>query len=169
MVIVVMGVSGVGKTTVGSELARQLGWPFHDADDLHAPASIARMRSGKPLEDEHRGPWLAALARLVEEYASAGRSMVLACSALSRQHRALLLGGHGIHGDVRLVHLRAHREILARRLADRPGHFFPLDLLDSQIATLQEPEQEGGVPVLSLDGARPVAELVAAIRRALDV
>jgi gluconokinase len=169
MVIVLMGVSGAGKTTVGRALAAQLGWSFHDADDLHDPASIARMRGGRALDDEQRGPWLAALAGLIRDHLRHDRSMVLACSALSSEHRARLLEGVPPGADVRLVHLHASRDVLARRLTTRPGHFFPADLLDSQLATLEVPEHGGSVPVLSVDATRPVADLVAAIRAAFGI
>ena len=169
MVIVLMGVSGVGKTTVGRALAAQLGWTFHDGDDLHEPASIARMRSGRPLDDAQRGPWLQALAALIHDHLREHRPMVLACSALSGQHRAMLLAGLPTNADVRLVHLRASRDVLARRLTTRPGHFFPAELLDSQLATLEEPEHDGRVPVLSVDATRPVAELVDTIRAAVGI
>ena len=170
MVIVVMGVSGVGKTTVGRALAVQLGWPFRDADDVHSPANVERMRRGEPLTDEHRAPWLAALAGIIATYTRDRRPLVLACSALSGAHREALLAGvrAGDGDDVRFVHLRAERAVLAERLGRRTGHFFPRDLLDSQLATLEAPVT--GTPgVLELDATRPVSELVEAVRNALGV
>lgn len=169
MVIVVMGVSGAGKTTVGRRLAAELGWPFRDADDLHLPGNIARMRSGEPLTEEQRAPWLAALAGLVGEHVREGRSMVLACSALSHAHRAALLAEVADPGAVCLVHLRAERALLAERLGARTGHFFPPDLLSTQLDTLQAPAADRGVRVITLDAARPVAELVTAVRTALGL
>lgn len=169
MVIVVMGVSGAGKTTVGRRLAGELGWSFHDADDLHLPASVEHMRGGEPLTDEQRRPWLAALAGLIGEHVREGRSMVLACSALSRAHRVTLLAEVTDPGDVCLVHLHAGEALLAERLGARAGHFFPPELLTSQLDKLEAPTREGGVRVLTLDAARPVEELVAAIRGELNV
>jgi gluconokinase len=177
MVVVVMGVAGVGKTTVGRRLADQLGWPFHDADDLHDTASVERMRRGEPLTDDHRAPWLASLATLIAEHLRQRRPMVLACSALSRAHRAALLSLAPEPGDVGLVHLRADAALLGERLARRTGHFFSPDLLADQLATLEEPEPYdaaaaaagAGPAALVLDGSRPVSELVAAIRDAFGV
>lgn len=168
MVIVVMGVSGVGKTTVGRALAVQLGWPFRDADDVHSAASVARMRRGEPLTDAHRAPWLAALARIIATCTRDGRPLVLACSALSGAHRDTLLAGVRAGDDVRFVHLRAERAVLAERLGRRTGHFFPEDLLDSQLATLESPVSDAP-GVLELDATRPVSELVAAVRNAFGV
>lgn len=169
MVIVIMGVSGAGKTTVGRRLADQLGWPFHDADDLHPPASVDRMRAGAPLTDEHRSPWLAALATLIGRHVRDGRPMVLACSALSRAHRAALLAQASEPGDVRFVHLRADDSVLRERLASRRGHFFPADLLASQLATLEAPLPDDALPMLEIDASLPVDELVTMIRAELDV
>lgn len=169
MVIVVMGVSGAGKTTVGKQLAAQLGWPFYDADDLHSPANIARMRSGEPLTDEHRTPWLQSLARLIGEHAAKNRSMVLACSALRRSHRTALLAQVPPGGDVRLVHLHTDTHSLAQRLAQRAGHFFPADLLATQLAELEPPSRDEAAPVLVLDAMQPVDQLVATILVELDI
>jgi gluconokinase len=169
VVIVVMGVSGVGKTTVGRELARQLGWPFHDADDLHSPVDIERMRGGDPLTDDHRTPWLAALSNLIGEHARAGRPLVLACSALSRSHRAALLADTADPGEVRLVHLTADAALLSDRLTARSSHFFPPNLLASQLAALEPPATDEALPVLVLDAAQPADELVTIIRAELDL
>lgn len=169
MVIVIMGVSGAGKTTVGRRLADQLGWSFHDADDLHPPASVERMRTGAPLTDEHRAPWLAALATLIGRHVRAGQPMVLACSALSRAHRAALLAQAPEPGAVRIVHLHADDSVLGERLARRHGHFFPADLLASQLATLEPPSADDTLPALELDASLPVDELVTMIRAALHV
>ncbi|HEX2168571.1 MAG TPA: gluconokinase [Longimicrobiales bacterium] len=167
MVIVVMGVSGVGKTTVGRELARDLGWSFYDADDLHSPGNIERMRSGTPLTDEHREAWLSALATLIGEHARESHSMVLACSALRRSHRDALLAKTPDTRDVRLVHLHADAAQLRERLEDRDGHFFPAGLLASQFDTLERPGPDEDV--LVLDAMRPVDELVDTIRTELDI
>lgn len=162
-----MGVSGAGKTTVGRRLADALDWSFYDADDLHSPGNIERMRSGTPLTDEHREAWLAALATLIGEHVREDHSMVLACSALRRSHRRALLAKTPDAGDVRLVHLHADAALLADRLALRADHFFPADLLVSQFDTLEPPKP--GEHVLLLDAMRPVDELVATIRTELGV
>jgi len=137
-VVVVMGVSGVGKTEVGRLLAAQLGAAFHDADDFHPPANVARMRAGVPLTDDHRAPWLAALRTLVEATLAGtdGPGIVLACSALKHAYRERL--GGGLPG-VRLVHLDGDKELIRSRITSRVGHFMPASLLDSQWATLERP------------------------------
>ena len=135
-VIIVMGVSGSGKSTVGAALARRLHATFIDADDLHSPASKAKMAARIPLTDEDRWPWLDRLRREVVDAAPAGSCTVLACSALRRAYRQRLLDGTT---DVRLVHLRGSIELIAARLALRTDHFMPPDLLASQFAALEEP------------------------------
>jgi gluconokinase len=169
MVIVIMGVAGVGKTTVGRRLAERLDWPFHDADDLHPPDSVEQMRQGVPLSDRQRGPWLNMLAELIGKAVRERRPMVLACSALSRAHRAALLADVPHAGDVRLVHLHAGEEVLAQRLRQRTGHFFPQALLPSQIAAFEAPEPDTGVAVLSLDASQPVSDLVETICDAFEL
>ncbi len=136
MVVVVMGVSGAGKTAVGERLAGRLGWPFVDADDLHPPGNVRKMKAGVPLTDRDRLPWLREVRDVIADYAVPGRPAVIACSALKGAYRQLLLTGQR---DTRLVHLRASREVLERRLRDRRGHFFEPALLDSQLAILEEP------------------------------
>ncbi|HEU4630866.1 MAG TPA: gluconokinase [Gemmatimonadaceae bacterium] len=168
LVIVVMGVAGAGKTTVGQRLAAALGWPFVDADDVHPPANVARMRAGLPLTDADRAPWLDALARLVAEAVAERRALVLACSALTRAYRRRLVPP-GTAGAVRFVHLHATPALLAERLAGRPGHFFPPALLESQLDTLETPGAGEPAPVLTLDAAASPDALVAEIRAALGV
>src|SRR5579883_3513106 len=130
MVILVMGVAGAGKTTVGRLLAQRLGFRFADADDLHPPENVARMRAGLPLREEDRAPWLAALRRLIDGWLEHGEDAVLACSALRASHRRQL--GAGRPG-VRLVFLHAPPALLAARLAARKGHFAGPALLESQL------------------------------------
>lgn len=166
-VIVVMGVAGAGKTTVGHALAESLGWRFHDADDFHPPANVERMRAGQPLGDEQRAPWLAALRALLETELASGRQAVLACSALRHRYRDLLLPETSAPGAVRVVYLRVSRPVLARRLTTREAHFAPVALLDSQLEALEEPTADEGA--LILDGERPVPELVAEVRRTLGL
>lgn len=170
MIVVVMGASGAGKTTVGSAFARALGWPFHDADDFHPPENVALMRAGVALDDDDRRPWLEALASLVRSHASAGTNAVLACSALRRDYRAMLVPG-AFPDAVRFVFLRASAELLAERLAQRRGHYFAPSLLASQLATLEEPASHAGesAPVVTVDASRPVDALVREIRVALGV
>lgn len=167
MVIVIMGVAGAGKTTVGTRLAADLGWPFIDGDDLHPPANVALMRAGASLTDAQRAPWLAALANLVGEHARADRPLVLACSALRRAYRTALRAATDDMQAVRFVHLSTHADVLADRLRRRAGHFFPPHLLKSQLATLEPPGRDEDV--LVLDGALPAPELVGAIRAAFGI
>ncbi|WP_240930573.1 gluconokinase [Isoptericola sp. BMS4] len=133
--IVVMGVAGCGKSTVGSLLAARLGLRFVDADDLHPPANVAKMSAGTPLTDDDRRPWLARVGDTLGTGADAGARVVVACSALRRSYRDALRDRAG--GDVAFVHLDGERDLLARRIAARPGHFMPPALLDSQLATLE--------------------------------
>ena len=168
MIVVVVGPAGSGKTTVGRRLADALGWPFHDGDDYHSPANVARMRAGAALAEEDRGPWLAALATLVAGHATAGTDMVLASSALRREHRRLLVPA-AAPAAVRFVYLRAAPELLAQRLSDRRGHFFGAALLASQLAALEEPDAGEAAPVLTLDVDAPVDVLVGRVREALQV
>ena len=134
MIVVVMGVTGSGKTTVGRALAERLEWPFYDADDLHPAANVEKMRRGVALTDDDRTPWLAALRSLLNELDA--RDAVLACSALRRQFRAQLNEGH----DVRFVYLQADPHRIAARLAARRGHFMNPSLVQSQFEALEEPE-----------------------------
>jgi gluconokinase len=132
-----MGVSGVGKTAVGELLAKRLGWPFVDGDDLHPASNIRKMAAGVPLTDEDRFPWLQKIRDAIVEHAGAGRSAIVACSALKRTYRKLLLQGQP---DTRLVYLRGTPDVLERRLRERRGHFFDPNLLASQLDTMEEPE-----------------------------
>ncbi|MHA6646228.1 gluconokinase [Mesorhizobium sp. A623] len=140
--IVVMGVSGCGKSTIGTDIATRLGWPFDEGDRFHLPASIEKMSAGIPLEDADRWPWLEKLAGFIGEHQSAGRSSILACSSLKRAYRDLLRTGAP---RVRFLHLDGDRAVLQARLDARKGHFFPPDLLASQYATLEPlgPDEDG--------------------------
>ena len=173
MVIVVMGPSGAGKTTVGRALAGALGWPFYDGDDFHPPANVALMRAGFSLGDAERAPWLAALGALVARCAAGGDSAVLACSALKRDYRLALVAEVPEPERlalVRFVYLRAGAALLAERLATRAGHFFAPALLPSQLAALEEPAGDGEpAPTLTVD-AGPAPEFqVGTIRATLGV
>jgi gluconokinase len=152
-VLLIMGVAGSGKTTVGRALADSLGWRFTDADDFHPPANIAKMSAGNALTDSDRAPWLAAL----RDHIDATNDTVLACSALKASYRARLIADPD---RVKLIHLRGTREQIAARLAARTGHYASSALLDSQLATLEEPAD-----ALALDIALSPAELAAEIRR----
>ena len=138
MVIIVMGVSGVGKTTVGQRLAGALGWRFRDADELHPPENIAKMSAGLALGDEDRWPWLERLRELIRGALESGEELVLACSALKRTYRERLTVEPARQ---RWVHLEAPPELIARRLAERRGHYMPATLLESQLAALEAPEE----------------------------
>jgi len=159
MVIVLMGVSGSGKTSVGVLLAAALGGEFVEGDSYHSPASVEKMRRGIPLDDADRQPWLETLAREIGAWLDAGRTVVLACSALRRSYRAILRGGRP---GVRFVYLRGSAELIRARLAARRGHYMPASLLDSQIATLEEPRD-----AITVDVSGTPAEIAAAIAAAL--
>lgn len=159
MVVVVMGVSGAGKSTIGRLLAPQLGCPFFDGDDFHAPESVAKMRRGEPLTDADRAGWLDRLHDLIASQVQAGTDAVLACSALTNAYRARL----GLPcSDVRLVFLRGDEALLRERLRARTGHFVHDELLTSQLALLETPAD-----AIVVDVAATPAEQVAQIRRAL--
>ncbi len=136
MIVIVAGVSGSGKSTVGALLAGRLGWPFTDGDLMHPEANIAKMARGEPLTDEDRMPWLRAIGECMDERIAADRPVILACSALKRRYRDLLLADRP---TARIAFLQLDREVAARRLAGRHGHFFDPDLLDSQFADLEPP------------------------------
>ena len=149
--VVIMGVSGSGKTAVGSALATRLGWRFIDADDLHPPANIAKMSSGVPLTDQDRGPWLAAVAR----HLTSGRDAIAACSALKRAYRNTI--AEAVPG-VFFVHLAVPTATLAARMRAREDHFMPASLLDSQLSTLEPlgPDESG----ITIDAARELDSVV---------
>ena len=136
MVVIVMGVSGSGKTTIGSRLAEDLGWYFLDADDFHSPENIRRMADGQPLTEQDRQPWLTRLHGEIARSLQTGENLVLACSALKASSRERLDAGDP---TVRYVFLRGSEELIRERLRNRSGHFMKADLLASQFATLEEP------------------------------
>jgi gluconokinase len=157
--ILVMGVAGCGKTTVGRALAHALGYTFIDADDLHAAPDVERMRRGEPLDDVARGPWLRRVHDAVAARLAGGGGVVLACSALKAAYREVLLGGAA---DTAVVHLHADRKTLERRLLARHRHFMPASLLDSQLETLEPPAR-----AIELDASPGVDDLVREIIRRL--
>ncbi|HLZ66629.1 MAG TPA: gluconokinase [Aliidongia sp.] len=155
-VVIVMGVSGCGKSTIAAMLAGRMRWEFEEGDALHPPANVAKMASGQPLNDEDRAPWLAAVAAQIDHWRTSGRSGVITCSALKRRYRDVLIGDRP---DVRIAYLKGNRELIANRLAARQGHFMPAALLDSQLAALEEPTEDEH-PITVEIGARP--EVIAA-------
>lgn len=162
-VFVVMGVAGSGKSTIGAALARALGVAFVEGDDFHPAANVRKMASGTPLTDDDRAGWLRQLAARIGEARRAGTGLVVTCSALKRTYRDVLRGGGD---DVRFVYLRGPRELLARRLSTRRGHFMPVSLLDSQVATLEEPSADERPLVVDISGSPEdiVAALVVGVR-----
>jgi gluconokinase len=163
-IVVVMGVSGSGKTTVGAMLAGALGAAFLEGDDLHPRANVEKMKSGKPLDDADRKPWLEAIARRIDEWRSKGVAGVVTCSALKRAYRDILIGNRP---EVRLVYLKGSHDLIHERMAARHEHFMPLGLLDSQFATLQEPGPDERPIVIEVAGGP--AEIVAEIIRRLGL
>lgn len=147
--LVVMGVSGSGKSTVGERLAVRLGWSFRDGDGFHPPANVAKMQAGMALTDEDRWPWLAAIAAWIAELRAAGQHGVVACSALKRSYRDALRDGHA---DIRFVYLDGSAELIATRLAARKDHFMPPSLLASQFATLEPPGRDEVPITLAIEG-----------------
>ena len=157
LVLVVMGVAGSGKTTVGARLAQSLGWAYADADSFHSPESVAKMAAGQPLSEQERGPWLRAIRAWIDERVSQQEPGVVSCSALKRAYRDALRVP-----QVQFVYLRGGHAQIAERLATRVGHFFKPQLLDSQFELLEEPDVDEQVITVSID-ASP-SEIVAEIR-----
>jgi gluconokinase len=155
LLIVVMGVSGSGKSTLGAMLAAALGCPFLEGDAFHAPASVAKMRAGQPLQDIDRWPWLARLGDAAGDVARKSGAAVIACSALKRGYRERLAGAAGL--PMRFVLLDAGVEELARRLSERQHHYMPVSLLGSQLAILERPERDE--LAITLDSTRPPHDL----------
>src|SRR5204862_6970199 len=159
---VIMGVSGSGKPTIGRVLARRLGWLFLEGDALHPPENIAKMKAGHPLDDEDRAPWLAAVAARIDQWRDDGKCGVVACSALKRRYRDIIIGGRA---DVRLIYLEGSRALIGERLAQRRDHFMPASLLDSQFAAVEPPDPEADAIMVSVDA--PVDTVLAQLAAAL--
>ncbi len=157
--VVIMGVSGSGKSTIGLALAEKCGGVFLDADDFHPPANIGKMKRGEPLDDADRAPWLDRLAVLLAE--SSDQPVFLACSALKARYREILTAGRG---DVQFVHLGGTSEVIRARLRARAGHFMPESLIDSQFAALETP-----AGAVSIDIDQPVDAIVSTIIRELNL
>jgi gluconokinase len=160
MVVILMGVTGAGKTTVGRALSESLQWRFADGDDYHSAENIAKMHAGIPLSDRDRIPWLASLREAIKSWLAAGENVVLACSALKSSYRRVLLTSP----EVKLVYLRASRDLIAARLAARQDHYMNPRLIDSQFATLEVPAE-----AVTVDAALPADQAVLKIRQALAV
>ena len=148
--LVVMGVSGSGKSTIAEHLAARLGWKYVDGDLFHPASNVAKMSAGHPLSDEDRWPWLQAIAGEIDRVCAAGSRAVVACSALKRAYREILVHGRD---DVRVVYLDGTRVLIANRLAARKGHFMPPGLLDSQFRTLEPPQADERPVNVSIDAA----------------
>lgn len=161
MIIVLFGVAGAGKTTVGKLLARDLGWRFLEADDFHPEQNIAKMRAGRPLTDRDRWPWLQRLQQEIQQCVAAGDNAVLACSALKRKYRDLLRANR----SVKFVFLRSNHPLIEKRLRQRRRHFMNPHLLQSQFAHLEEPHSDENVA--TLDAGRSPRELVEEIKTKL--
>jgi gluconokinase len=160
-IAVVMGVSGSGKTTIAVGIASAEGWILLEGDEFHPPANIAKMKAGTPLTDEDRWPWLRAIAAKGDALRAAGESAVVACSALKRAYRKILIGDRS---DTVLVYLRGSKALIAERVKARKGHFMPPALLDSQFATLEEPGADEHPVVVDIDGSAEAA-IASAVRQ----
>jgi gluconokinase len=163
-VLVVMGVSGSGKTTVGALLAGRLQWEFEDGDWFHPRSNVDKMQAGIPLTDQDRWPWLTAIAEWIDDIRKRGGHAVLACSALKRRYRDVLIGNRA---DVRLVYLKGTEPLVARRMAARHGHFMPKGLLHSQFEALEEPGADENPATVSIEASpREVVErILTSLRR----
>jgi gluconokinase len=162
--LVIMGVSGSGKSTVGEMLAERLGWTMAEGDTLHPPANVEKMRNGVPLDDFDRWPWLDAIGALLEAWAAEGRSGLVTCSALKRSYRERLLVARP---DLRFVYLKGSPALFAGRVAARHHEYMPASLLRSQFDTLEEPLP--GEPAVTIDAGQPTEAEVEAIVKALGL
>jgi gluconokinase len=148
--LVAMGVSGSGKSTIADRLARRLAWSYEDGDRFHPAANVAKMSAGHPLTDEDRWPWLLAIADEIDRVCMAGEHVVIACSALKRAYRDILVHGRN---DVRIVFLNGSKQLIADRLAQRKGHFMPPGLLESQLEALEPPDAGERPVTVSIDAS----------------
>jgi len=160
MIVIIMGTTGSGKTTIGTSLAKRMGWEFVDADDFHPLGNVEKMKHGIPLTDADREPWLKALHDKIVEWIAEGRNVVLACSALKQSYRDELRVGP----DVKFVYLKGSYELFLQRVQARKGHFAKQDLIASQFATLEEPTD-----AITVDAAPPPEKIVAEVRKQLGL
>jgi gluconokinase len=163
LIVVVIGVAGSGKTTVGKLLASQAGFEFADADDFHSEENKRKMAGGQPLDDEDRKPWLQSMRNAIDNWIESDSNAVLACSALKLKYRMELSAGSPL---VRFVFLKAGKPLLTRRLSERQNHFMKTEMLDSQLATLEEPQTD---EALVVDAGEEPAALVSQIRQQLAI
>lgn len=162
--VIVMGVSGSGKSTIAAGLAEKINWAFEDGDDFHPKANVEKMSAGHPLTDEDRQPWLQAIANEIDRACEAGKHVVVTCSALKRRYRDILVHGRE---DVRIVYLAGSPALIADRLARRKGHFMPPTLLDSQFRTLEPPTADEPSITVSIDAS--IEDIVDAIAAQLHL
>jgi gluconokinase len=160
MVILVMGVSGSGKTTIGQMLSAQLNWPFVDGDSLHSAANVAKMAAGIPLTDDDRAPWLQSIHDVMEGWLIQQKNGIVASSALKEKYRRILLTSP----EIKIVYLRGSYELIYSRMQHRPGHYMKPEMLQSQFAALEEPAD-----AIVIDIAAPAEEIVANIRQKLAI
>jgi len=161
-VLIVMGVSGVGKSTIAEALAQKLGWKFQEGDDLHPPVNMQKMHAGIPLTDADRAPWLAAIKRWIDARIEAGEPGLITCSALKRRYRDTLIDGRA---SVRILYLHSDEATIEERIEHRTGHFMPASLLESQLHTLEEPTDDEHPITVEVAGS--VEETVNAVLGAL--
>jgi len=162
--LIVMGVSGSGKSTVGDSLAKRLGWAYEDADQFHPASNVAKMSAGHPLTDDDRWPWLKAIAAEIDRVGDAGEHVVIGCSALKRAYRDILMHGRT---DIRLIYLEGTQALIADRIGQRQGHFMPPGLLASQFNTLEPPTSDEHALTVSIDA--PLGAIVDSILRQLKL
>ena len=161
-ILVIMGVSGVGKSSVAQELAARLGWPFEEGDALHPVANVAKMQAGIPLTDADRRPWLERVAAWIDDQRAKKQPGIITCSALKRSYRQIIIGDRP---EVRLIYLRGSQHLIAQRLAARSGHFMPASLLQSQFDALEEPDSSEHP--LTVDVEPPAGQIAGEIIRLL--
>jgi carbohydrate kinase (thermoresistant glucokinase family) len=164
LIVIVMGVSSSGKSTIGRQLAERLHWPFQEGDELHTPAAVKKMKSGQPLNDADRRPWLAAIARWIDHQRAAQAPGLITCSALKRRYRRPLLEGRP---EACLLYLRTSEAVAQEHAADRKGHFMPAGLVHSQFEALEEPAADEQALVVD-QGRQPIEETVAQALRLIQ-